>query len=247
VPRVVAPVRFVRNTGDLPVAPTGSVVTTGRAPPSKHEAGEIKRRGLMLVLSSPSGAGKTTISRRLLERDGNLSMSVSVTTRPRRPGEVNGSDYYFIDPTEFDRLVGEGSLLEYAKVFGNHYGTPRGAVEAALSEGRDVLFDIDWQGTQQLEERARADLVSVFVLPPSTRELERRLKSRAQDSADEVARRMAKAADEMSHWAEYDYIIVNHDIESSTRRVQAILEAERMRRDRQVGLSEFVKALREGQ
>jgi guanylate kinase len=174
-------------------------------------------------------------------------MSVSVTTRPRRPGEVNGSDYHFIDPTEFDRLVGEDALLEHAKVFGNHYGTPKAAVESALAEGRDVLFDIDWQGTQQLEERARADLVSVFVLPPSTRELERRLKSRAQDSHAEVARRMAKAADEMSHWAEYDYIIVNRDIESSTRRVQAILEAERLRRDRQVGLSDFVKALREGQ
>jgi guanylate kinase len=222
-------------------------MSEGRTTAAREEVGEIKRRGLMLVLSSPSGAGKTTISRKLLERDGNLSMSVSVTTRPRRPGEVNGNDYYFIDATEFDRLVGEGALLEHAKVFGNHYGTPKAAVEAALAEGRDVLFDIDWQGTQQLEERARADLVSVFVLPPSTRELERRLKSRAQDSAAEVARRMAKAADEMSHWAEYDYIIVNHDIEASTRRVQAILQAERLRRDRQVGLSDFVKALREGQ
>jgi guanylate kinase len=222
-------------------------MTMSKTRTSKDDAGEIRRRGLMLVLSSPSGAGKTTISRKLLERDGNLSMSVSVTTRPRRPGEVNGADYHFIDAVEFDRLVGAGALLEHAKVFGHHYGTPRAAVETALSEGRDVLFDIDWQGTQQLEERARADLVSVFVLPPSTRELERRLKSRAQDSHAEVARRMAKAADEMSHWAEYDYIIVNHDIESSTRRVQAILEAERMRRDRQVGLSEFVKALREGQ
>jgi guanylate kinase len=222
-------------------------MTAAGAPASREEAGEIRRRGLMLVLSSPSGAGKTTISRKLLERDANLSMSISVTTRPRRPGEVNGSDYHFIDPTEFDRLVGAGELLEHAKVFGHHYGTPKAAVEAALAAGRDVLFDIDWQGTQQLAERARADLVSVFVLPPSTRELERRLKSRAQDSPAEVARRMAKAADEMSHWAEYDYIIVNHDIEASTRRVQAILQAERLRRDRQVGLSEFVKALREGQ
>jgi len=216
-------------------------------PDHKDDAGEIRRRGLMLVLSSPSGAGKTTISRKLLERDGNLSMSVSVTTRPRRPGEVDGNDYYFIDAAEFDRLVGAGALLEHAKVFGNYYGTPRAAVESALAEGRDVLFDIDWQGTQQLEEKARADLVSVFILPPSTRELERRLHARAQDSAAEVARRMAKAADEMSHWAEYDYIIVNHDIESSTRRVQAILQAERLRRERQVGLSDFVKTLREGQ
>jgi guanylate kinase len=222
-------------------------MTTSKTRISKDDAGEIKRRGLMLVLSSPSGAGKTTISRKLLGRDGNLSMSISVTTRPRRPGEVDGQDYLFIDATEFDRLVGQGALLEHAKVFGNYYGTPRAAVESALAEGRDVLFDIDWQGTQQLAEKAREDLVSVFILPPSTRELERRLKERAQDSADEVARRMAKAADEMSHWAEYDYIIVNHDIESSTRRVEAILQAERLRRERQVGLSEFVKTLREGQ
>ncbi|HUL09425.1 MAG TPA: guanylate kinase [Candidatus Acidoferrum sp.] len=223
-------------------------MTTSKTRASKDDdAGDIRRRGLMLVLSSPSGAGKTTISRKLLERDGNLSMSISVTTRPRRPGEVDGQDYHFIDPAEFDRLVGAGALLEHAKVFGNYYGTPRAAVESALAEGRDVLFDIDWQGTQQLAETAREDLVSVFILPPSTRELERRLHSRAQDSAAEVAHRMAKAADEMSHWAEYDYIIVNHDIESSTRRVQAILQAERLRRERQVGLSDFVKALREGQ
>jgi guanylate kinase len=223
------------------------MTTAKERPDSKEDGGEVQRRGLMLVLSSPSGAGKTTISRKLLERDGNLSMSISVTTRPRRPGEVDGNDYHFIDAAEFDRLVGAGALLEHAKVFGNYYGTPRTAVEAALAEGRDVLFDIDWQGTQQLAEKAREDLVSVFILPPSTRELERRLKSRAQDSAAEVTRRMAKAADEMSHWAEYDYIIVNHDIDSSTRRVQAILQAERLRRERQVGLSEFVKALREGQ
>ncbi len=222
-------------------------MTASAAKGSKEEAGEVRRRGLMLVLSSPSGAGKTTISRKLLERDANLSMSISVTTRPRRPGEVDGNDYHFIDAAEFDRLVGEDALLEHAKVFGNYYGTPRAAVEAALAEGRDVLFDIDWQGTQQLAEKAREDLVSVFILPPSTRELERRLQARAQDSAAEVGRRMAKAADEMSHWAEYDYIIVNHDIDSSTRRVQAILQAERLRRERQVGLSEFVKALREGQ
>ena len=223
------------------------MTTAKERPDSKEDGGEVQRRGLMLVLSSPSGAGKTTISRKLLGRDGNLSMSISVTTRPRRPGEVDGQDYHFIDATEFDRLVGANALLEHAKVFGNYYGTPRAAVESALAEGRDVLFDIDWQGTQQLAEKAREDLVSVFILPPSTRELERRLKERAQDSADEVARRMAKAADEMSHWAEYDYIIVNHDIDSSTRRVQAILQAERLRRERQVGLAEFVKTLREGQ
>jgi guanylate kinase len=209
--------------------------------------GEIRRRGLMLVLSSPSGAGKTTISRLLLEREPNLGMSVSVTTRPKRPGEVAGVDYHFIDRIAFDLMVNRRELLEWAKVFDNYYGTPRTPVEAALAAGRDMLFDIDWQGTQQLEEAMPQDLVRVFVLPPSTRELERRLETRAQDSAAEVARRMAKAADEMSHWAEYDYVIVNRGIEDSVRQVQAILTAERLRRDRQVGLHEFVKALREGQ
>ena len=208
---------------------------------------EISRRGLMLVLSSPSGAGKTTISRNLLKRDRNLTMSVSVTTRPKRPGEVEGQDYFFVDGTEFNLAVNKGELLEYAKVFGHYYGTPRAPVEKALGAGRDVLFDIDWQGTQQLKASARADLVSVFILPPSTAELEKRLKSRAQDSAKVVAERMAKAADEMSHWAEYDYIIVNRDVAESVARVEAILAAERMRRDRQVGLSDFVKGLREGQ
>jgi guanylate kinase len=201
----------------------------------------------MLVLSSPSGAGKTTISRNLLKRDRNLTMSVSVTTRRKRPGEVEGQDYYFADNTEFNLMVNRGELLEYAKVFGNYYGTPKGPVENALGSGRDVLFDIDWQGTQQLKASARADLVSVFILPPSTAELEKRLKTRAQDSAKVVAERMSKAADEMSHWAEYDYIIVNRDVTESVARVEAILAAERMRRDRQVGLSEFVKGLREGQ
>jgi guanylate kinase len=208
---------------------------------------EISRRGLMLVLSSPSGAGKTTISRNLLKRDRNLTMSVSVTTRPKRPGEVEGQDYFFVDPTEFNLMVNKGELLEYAKVFGHYYGTPGKPVEKALGSGRDVLFDIDWQGTQQLKASARADLVSVFILPPSTAELEKRLKTRAQDSAKVVAERMSKAADEMSHWAEYDYIIVNRDVTESVARVEAILAAERMRRDRQVGLSEFVKGLREGQ
>jgi len=209
--------------------------------------GEIHRRGLMLVLSSPSGAGKTTISRLLLEREANLAMSVSVTTRPKRPGEVAGIDYHFIDRVAFDLMVNRRELLEWAKVFDNYYGTPRAPVEAALAAGRDMLFDIDWQGTQQLEEAMPRDLVRVFILPPSTRELERRLESRGQDSAAEVARRMAKAADEMSHWAEYDYVIVNRGVEESLRQVQAILTAERLHRDRQVGLHEFVKALREGQ
>ncbi len=207
---------------------------------------EIHRRGLMLVLSSPSGAGKTTLSRMLLERDGNLRMSVSVTTRPRRPGEVDGHDYFFIDPAEFERMVDGDALLEHARVFGNRYGTPKAAVEQMLAEGRDVLFDIDWQGTQQLAEKARDDLVSVFVLPPSTAELERRLRMRAADSEEEVRRRMAKAADEMSHWAEYDYVIVNQDLEDSVGKVEAILTAERLKRERQIGLGDFVRDLREG-
>ena len=200
----------------------------------------------MMVLSSPSGAGKTTISRMLLERDSNLRMSISVTTRPRRPGEGEGRDYYFIDQMVFERMVQDGALLEHALVFGNRYGTPRAAVERMLAEGRDVLFDIDWQGTQQLAEKARDDLVSVFVLPPSTAELERRLRTRAADSEDEVQRRMSKASDEMSHWAEYDYVIVNRNLDDSVAKVQAILTAERLKRERQSGLSDFVRDLREG-
>lgn len=207
----------------------------------------IRRRGLMLVLSSPSGAGKTTISRDLLALEPDLSMSVSVTTRAKRPGETPGVDYHFIDPTEFNVRVNKRELLEYAKVFNHYYGTPRKPVEEALAAGRDVLFDIDWQGTQQLAQNAGKDLVSVFVLPPSTRELERRLKSRAQDSAEVVSHRMAQAANELSHWAEYDYLILNNDVASSVRQVQSILQAERLRRERLVGLDEFVKALREGQ
>ncbi len=200
----------------------------------------------MLVLSSPSGAGKTTISRLLLERDSQLRMSVSVTTRPRRPAEVDGRDYFFIDEAEFTRMAGSDGLLEHALVFGNRYGTPKAAVRQMLGAGLDVLFDIDWQGTQQLGETAREDLVSVFVLPPSTAELERRLRSRAADSEDEVQRRMSEAADEMSHWAEYQYVIVNRDLEDSVAKVQAILTAERLKRDRQIGLSDFVRDLREG-
>ena len=201
----------------------------------------------MLVLSSPSGAGKTSISRALLAREPALSMSVSVTTRAKRPGEVAGRDYHFIDPESFGLMVNRGELLEHAKVFGNYYGTPRAAVEESLAAGRDVLFDIDWQGTQQLRHAARSDLVAIFILPPSTRELEKRLKSRAQDSAKVVAERMAKASDEMSHWPEYDYVLVNDDLEASVASVVAILAAERLRRERQIGLDDFVKGLREGQ
>ncbi|MBL6934671.1 MAG: guanylate kinase [Alphaproteobacteria bacterium] len=208
---------------------------------------KVCRRGLMLVLSSPSGAGKTTISRALLERENDLVMSVSVTTRDRRQEEVAGEDYHFIDKSEFNLMVNRKELLEYAKVFDNYYGTPRGPVEAELAEGRDVLFDVDWQGAQQLEQNAGEDLVGIFVLPPSTAELDRRLHGRAQDSDEVVASRMAKAADEMSHWDAYDYIIVNNDVEDSVTKVQAILQAERLRRKRQTGLAEFVKGLREGQ
>ncbi len=197
----------------------------------------------MLVLSSPSGAGKTSISRALLERDGNLSLSVSATTRPQRQGETDGKDYHFVETEDFEALVAADELLEHARVFGHLYGTPKAPVEAALSAGCDVLFDVDWQGTQQLAERARDDLVSVFILPPSTAELEQRLRSRARDPEDVVQSRMAKAADEMSHWAEYDYVIVNRDFEDSIVEVQAILSAERLRRDRQVGLGAFVKTL----
>lgn len=206
----------------------------------------IARRGLMLVLSSPSGAGKTSIARRLLELDGAIEMSVSVTTRSMRPGEVEGRDYRFIDGTEFGLMVNRQQLLEHAKVFDHYYGTPKAPVEAALAGGRDVLFDIDWQGTQQLSQAARNDLVSIFILPPSTSELERRLKTRAQDTAAVVAKRMSKAADEMSHWPEYDYILVNRDLDQSVAEVLSILTAERLRRGRQTGLTEFVKGLRQG-
>jgi len=206
----------------------------------------IARRGLMLVLSSPSGAGKTTISRKLLETDPNLSLSISVTTRPRRRGETAGRDYHFVDAAEFSLMVNRQELLEHAKVFGNYYGTPREPVEQALAQGRDVLFDIDWQGTQQLVEGARQDLVSVFILPPSMQELQRRIETRARDPEDVVMARMAKAADETSHWAEYDYIVINRDIDASVRNVQAILTAERLKRTRQVGLNDFVKRLRDG-
>jgi guanylate kinase len=200
----------------------------------------------MLVLSSPSGAGKTTISRRLLAEDPGITMSVSVTTRPMRPGEVEGRDYYFVSRDAFDGMVGRGELLEQAEVFGNCYGTPRLPVEQALAAGRDVLFDIDWQGTQQVAESARADLVTIFILPPSAAELERRLTTRAQDSAETIASRMAKAADEMSHYFDYDYVIINREVEDSVRLVRTILDAERQKRHRQIGLAAFVRRLQHG-
>ncbi len=206
----------------------------------------LQRRGLMFVLSSPSGAGKTTISRAILERDSEIVMSVSMTTRPKRPGEVAARDYHFVETADFNLMVNRGELLEYAKVFDHYYGTPAAPVMEALEGGQDVLFDIDWQGTQQLAERARADLVSVFILPPSTSELEKRLRGRAQDSAEVVANRMRRAPDEMSHYPEYDYIIVNREIEESIEMAMAILRAERLKRARQTGLGEFVKGLREG-
>ena len=200
----------------------------------------------MLVLSSPSGAGKTSIARSLLTRDKEINMSVSATTRPRRPGEAEGKDYYFIDEEKFKTDINKGLFLEYARVFDHYYGTPLGLVQKLLSSGCDVLFDIDWQGTQQIKAKARDDLVSIFVLPPSTAELEKRLITRAQDSAEVVAGRMARAADEMSHYPEYDYIIVNHDLDQSIDAVHTILKAERLRRSRQASLTEFMKQLREG-
>lgn len=204
---------------------------------------EIPRRGIMLVLSSPSGAGKTTIARQLLERSDRLVMSVSATTRPPRPGEIEGTDYIFLSDQEFAARLEAGQFLEHARVFGNRYGTPRQPVEAALARGDDVLFDVDWQGTQQLRQSDGEDLVTVFVLPPSHRELERRLTKRAQDPDDVVRARMAKAAGEISHWTDYDYIVVNSDIEAAVRKVEAILMAERLRRHRLIGLDAFVSDL----
>lgn len=206
--------------------------------------GPVRSRGVMLVLSSPSGAGKSTISRALLERDSRLSMSVSVTTRSPRPGEVDGVDYCFRTIPDVQEMVEQGQMLEHARVFDNYYGTPRAPVEAALQDGRDVLFDIDWQGTQQLAQNAREDLVSVFILPPSIEELERRLRGRAQDPEEVVRKRMAQASNEMSHWPEYDYVVVNVDLEDSIQAVQAILRAERLKRNRQMGLVQFVNGMR---
>ena len=206
----------------------------------------ITRRGFLLVLSSPSGAGKTTITRRLVADEPSLTLSVSVTTRPARDGEIEGRDYHFIDRQRFDEMIARGELLEHATVFGNGYGTPRGPIEAALSAGRDIVGDVDWQGTQQLARSVTQDLVSVFVLPPSLAALGGRLRARAQDSAAVVASRMAKSAEELSHWPEYDYVIVNDTIESAVAKVRAIVIAERLRRVRQTGLTEFVNRLGAG-
>ena len=201
------------------------------------------RRGLMLVLSSPSGAGKTTLSRRLLENDRETSLSISVTTRPPRPDEVDGEDYIFVSEEEFARMIEAGELLEYASVFGHSYGTPRPAVEEHLEAGRDVLFDIDWQGTQQLQDKSKGDVVRIFILPPSMEALEERLRSRGQDSNQTVASRMLQAATEISHWAEYDYVLINRDFDECLGEIKEILEVERMRRSRRPGLVQFVKQL----
>lgn len=209
----------------------------------------LQRRGLMYVMSSPSGAGKTTITRALLKNNPDITASVSATTRPRRAGEVHGQDYIFVSVDEFREMVDQGDMLEHAKVFDHYYGTPRGPVEEALSDGQDVIFDIDWQGTQQLFELAAEDLVRVFILPPSRSALEKRLRNRSRDTREtdeQIRGRMAKAGDEMSHYTEYDYVIINHDIEQARMQAQLILDAERLKRRRLAGLSDFVRGLKEG-
>jgi len=205
--------------------------------------GTIARRGLMLVLSSPSGAGKSTLSRRLLQSDPQVAMSVSVTTRAKRPNEVEGKDYFFVTRERFESMVKDDAFLEHATVFNHLYGTPKAAVDEILADGRDVLFDIDWQGAQQLSQKAKDDLVRVFILPPSRAELERRLSERAQDSAEVVAARMAQADNEISRWSEYDYVIINDDVEKAERELKAIVAAERLNRQRQTGLVDFVRTL----
>jgi len=206
----------------------------------------IPRRGILLVMSSPSGAGKTTLSRKLLATDTDVTMSVSVTTRSPRSGEVEGKDYYFITKDRFAQMRDRNELLEWAEVFGNFYGTPRKPVEEALGKGRDVLFDIDWQGTQQLAQAMEDDLVRIFILPPSSDELQNRLINRAQDSSSVVAKRMAEASREISHWPEYDYVIVNDSVEESHAQIVAVLSAERLRRRRRIGLTDFVRRLTKG-
>jgi guanylate kinase len=206
----------------------------------------IRRRGLMLVVSSPSGAGKTSITRRLLELEPEVTLSVSVTTRRQRPSEVDGVHYHFIDEARFSAMVARGELLEHALVYGNHYGTPRGAVETALAAGRDVLFDIDWQGAQQLRGSASDDMVGAFILPPSIPELARRLTTRAEDSDDTVRYRLAQVANDVTHWAEYEYVLINRDLEESVGALRAILGAERLRRRRHPALNEFVQQFRAG-
>ena len=206
---------------------------------------ELKRdrRGLMVVLSSPSGAGKTTLTRRLLADNSNMAMSVSATTRPPRPGEQEGIDYFFVSKDRFAELEAQGEFLEHAKVFDNYYATPRGPVEQALSQAQDVVFDIDWQGAQQLTQAAADDLVKIFILPPNMRELEQRLRTRALDSDAVIAKRMSKSEAEISHWAEYDYVIVNEDVDTALAELQTIVDSERMRRRRQMWLGGFVKSL----
>ena len=214
---------------------------------NKFEQMKSERRGLMIVLSSPSGAGKSTLTRKLLEGHENMTMSVSATTRRPRSGEADGEDYFFVSKDEFSDMLERHEFLEYAKVFDNYYGTPRGPVEEALASGQDVIFDIDWQGAQQLTQAASDDLVKIFILPPSKRELESRLHRRAQDSEAVIAKRMAKSEAEISHWAEYDYILVNEDIDVALAELQTIVAAERMKRRRQLWLGPFVKGIIEGQ
>ncbi|MGX7926602.1 guanylate kinase [Tsuneonella sp. HG094] len=213
---------------------------------SDTQSQALKRRGLMFVLSSPSGAGKTTISRMLLDADETISLSVSCTTRPPRPGEIDGVHYHFASEAEFDRMVEEDDFYEWAHVFGHRYGTPKGHIRGGLKEGQDFLFDIDWQGTQQLYQKDRQDVVSVFILPPSLDELRRRLEGRAQDAADVIASRMDRARAEISHWAEYEYVVINDDVDECFRKVREILHAERMERTRQTGLIPFVRGLMGG-
>ena len=215
-------------------------------PPDLPKIKGLKRRGLMLVLSSPSGAGKTTMSRRLLEIDEDVTLSVSYTTRPQRSGEVHGKHYFFVSVAEFDKLAEEGTFLEYAKYADNWYGTPRQPVMDALAKGRDVLFDIDWQGTQQIAEQARDDLVTVFVFPPTWEELERRLRMRAQDTEEVIQRRLLEAHNEITHYYGYDYVVINRDIDDSMFKLRTVLGAERMRRQRLTGLSDFVRRLNKG-
>ena len=205
-----------------------------------------QRRGMMIVLSSPSGAGKTTLTRRLLTENPRMSMSVSATTRQPRSGEVDGVDYYFVDKADFEAMRERGEFLEHARVFDNYYGTPRGPVETALGQGRDIIFDIDWQGAQQLTQAAADDLVKIFILPPDMVTLEERLRARAQDSDEVIAKRMSKSENEISHWAEYDYVVVNDELDDALARLRTILEAERLKRKRQLWLQPFIKELVDG-